>query len=256
MDAEAARASSTLCARSRSSTATRRCSPTPTGSPRPRPPSARSSPSSHYRLDRIADRIDAIHATGKFNGATGTYAAHVVADPSQDWPTISHEFVTSLGLQWNPLTTQIESHDWQAELYQAMSHANRVLHNLCTDLWAYISMGYFRQIPQPGRHRLIDDAAQDQPDPVRERGGQSRALERAARLARRDAGHQPAPARPHRLIDPAQHRCRVRAFPARAGQHPARARRDRSRPRRGSPPTSTRTGRCSARPSRPSSAPR
>ncbi len=58
--------------------------------------------------------------------------------------------MTSLGLTWNPLTTQIESHDWQAELYQSIAHANRVLHNLCTDVWAYISMGYFRQIPQEG----------------------------------------------------------------------------------------------------------
>jgi adenylosuccinate lyase len=57
---------------------------------------------------------------------------------------MSHEFVTSLGLTWNPLTTQIESHDWQAELYSRISHANRVLHNLCTDVWTYISMGYFR----------------------------------------------------------------------------------------------------------------
>ncbi len=110
--------------------------------------------------------------------------------------------------------------------------------------------------PAARRHRLVDHAAQDQPDPVRERRGQSRDLERAARHPRRDAGHQPAPARPHRLLDPAQHRCRVRPFIARAGQHPARSRRDRSRPASGSPPTSTRTGRCSARPSRPSSVPR
>jgi adenylosuccinate lyase len=58
--------------------------------------------------------------------------------------------VTSLGLTWNPLTTQIESHDWQAELYSRISHTNRVLHNLATDIWTYISMGYFRQIPQAG----------------------------------------------------------------------------------------------------------
>ncbi|MEG2386822.1 MAG: lyase family protein, partial [Aurantimicrobium sp.] len=58
--------------------------------------------------------------------------------------------VTSLGLTWNPLTTQIESHDWQAELYTRISHANRVIHNLATDIWTYISMGYFRQIPQAG----------------------------------------------------------------------------------------------------------
>ncbi len=58
--------------------------------------------------------------------------------------------MTSLGLDWNPLTTQIESHDWQAELYGRISHANRVLHNLATDIWTYISLGYFRQTPEPG----------------------------------------------------------------------------------------------------------
>jgi adenylosuccinate lyase len=103
-----------------------------------------------YRLERILAQIEATEYLGKFSGATGTFAAHLAADPDADWPAISQEFVTSLGLTWNPLTTQIESHDWQAELYARISHANRVLHNLCTDMWTYISMGYFRQIPQPG----------------------------------------------------------------------------------------------------------
>jgi adenylosuccinate lyase len=103
-----------------------------------------------YRLERILTRIEGISYLGKFSGATGTFAAHLAADPKQNWPKLSQEFVESLGLDWNPLTTQIESHDWQVELYQATSHANRVLHNLCTDVWSYISMGYFRQIPQEG----------------------------------------------------------------------------------------------------------
>ena len=103
-----------------------------------------------HRLERITAKIEATEFLGKFNGATGTYAAHLAADSEQDWPGISREFVTSLGLQWNPLTTQIESHDWQVDLYQQMSHAARILHNLCTDVWSYISTGYFRQIPQAG----------------------------------------------------------------------------------------------------------
>jgi adenylosuccinate lyase len=103
-----------------------------------------------HRLERISAQISATEYLGKFSGATGTFAAHVAADGSQDWPALSREFVTSLGLDWNPLTTQIESHDWQAELYSRISHANRVLHNLCTDIWTYISMGYFTQIPQAG----------------------------------------------------------------------------------------------------------
>ncbi len=102
------------------------------------------------RLDRLLAKLDATEYLGKFNGATGTYAAHVVAGPDVDWHRVSREFVTSLGLTWNPLTTQIESHDWQAELYDLVVHIGRVLHNLCTDVWTYISLGYFRQIPVPG----------------------------------------------------------------------------------------------------------
>ncbi|MDM4762321.1 adenylosuccinate lyase [Galbitalea sp. SE-J8] len=103
-----------------------------------------------HRLERVLAQVEATEYLGKFSGATGTFGAHVVADPSLDWPAISREFVTSLGLDWNPLTTQIESHDWQAELYARISHAGRILHNLCTDIWTYISMGYFTQIPQAG----------------------------------------------------------------------------------------------------------
>jgi adenylosuccinate lyase len=103
-----------------------------------------------HRLERLRAQVESTEYLGKFSGATGTFAAHVAADASQDWPAISREFVLSLGLDWNPLTTQIEPHDWQAELYSRISHANRVLHNLCTDIWTYISMGYFSQIPQAG----------------------------------------------------------------------------------------------------------
>jgi adenylosuccinate lyase len=103
-----------------------------------------------YRLERLRAQIAHSEFLGKFSGATGTFSAHVVADTEANWPALSEEFVTSLGLSWNPLTTQIESHDWQAELYSRISHTNRVLHNLATDIWTYISMGYFRQIPQAG----------------------------------------------------------------------------------------------------------
>lgn len=103
-----------------------------------------------HRLRRVLDRIDRVEYLGKFSGATGTFAAHASADPAQDWPALSQEFVEGLGLTFNPLTTQIESHDWQAELYQAIDHAGRILHNLCTDVWTYISMGYFTQIPVKG----------------------------------------------------------------------------------------------------------
>ena len=103
-----------------------------------------------YRLQRQLDRIGRAEFLGKLNGATGTYGAHVAAVPEADWPAISQMFVESLGLTWNPLTTQIESHDWQAELYSDIARFNRILHNLCTDFWTYISMGYFAQVRGQG----------------------------------------------------------------------------------------------------------
>jgi len=98
-----------------------------------------------YRLTRQVERIAADEYLGKINGATGTYAAHAISVPSADWEQVSRSFVEHLGLTWNPLTTQIESHDWQAELYSDIARAGRILHNLATDVWTYISMGYFRQ---------------------------------------------------------------------------------------------------------------
>jgi adenylosuccinate lyase len=103
-----------------------------------------------YRLQRQITRIESAEYLGKFSGATGTWSAHVVAAPQVDWLAESKFFVESLGLKFNPLTTQIESHDWQAELYSAITHFNRILHNLCTDIWTYISINYFKQTPVAG----------------------------------------------------------------------------------------------------------
>src|SRR5690625_7720908 len=83
-----------------------------------------------YRLTRQVERIAADEYLGKINGATGTYAAHAISVPSADWEQVSRSFVEHLGLTWNPLTTQIESHDWQAELYSDIARAGRILHNL------------------------------------------------------------------------------------------------------------------------------
>jgi adenylosuccinate lyase len=99
-----------------------------------------------HRLRRQLARVASAEYLGKINGATGTFAAHVAAVPSTDWLTVSRTLVEGLGLTWNPLTTQIESHDWQAELYADVARFNRVLHNLCTDTWTYISLGYFAQV--------------------------------------------------------------------------------------------------------------
>ncbi len=103
-----------------------------------------------FRLRRQLDRVGRQEFLGKFNGATGTFGAHALALPDVDWPAVSSAFVESLGLTWNPLTTQIESHDWQAELYADLARFNRILHNLCTDLWTYISLGYFAQVRGQG----------------------------------------------------------------------------------------------------------
>jgi len=105
---------------------------------------------SAHRLTRQLRRVEQAGYLGKFNGATGTYGAHLAAVPEADWQRVSLEFVTGLGLTWNPLTTQIESHDWQAELYADLARFNRVLHNLCTDVWSYVSMGYFAQVRGQG----------------------------------------------------------------------------------------------------------
>jgi adenylosuccinate lyase len=102
------------------------------------------------RLARVERAIGASEYLGKFSGATGTWAAHLAAGPDVDWPLVAREFVESLGIGFNPLTTQIESHDWQVELYDRARHAGGILHNLATDVWTYISLGYFTQIPIAG----------------------------------------------------------------------------------------------------------
>ena len=103
-----------------------------------------------FRLRRQLDRVGRAAYLGKLNGATGTYGAHLAAVPDHDWEATSRAFVESLGLQWNPLTTQIESHDWQAELYADVARFNRILHGLAQDMWTYISMGYFAQVRGQG----------------------------------------------------------------------------------------------------------
>jgi adenylosuccinate lyase len=103
-----------------------------------------------WRLSRVAGQIEAGEYLAKFSGATGTWSAHLAAEPDVDWPALSREFVEGLGLDFNVLTTQIESHDWQVELYDRIRHAGGILHNLATDVWTYISIGYFTQIPVAG----------------------------------------------------------------------------------------------------------
>ena len=97
------------------------------------------------RLERQLYAIEAVEILGKINGATGNFNAHIEAYPEVDWPNFSKQFVTSLGLTWNPLTTQIEPHDYMAELYHAISRFNTIILDFDRDIWSYISIGYFKQ---------------------------------------------------------------------------------------------------------------
>ncbi|PZN31026.1 MAG: adenylosuccinate lyase [Proteobacteria bacterium] len=98
-----------------------------------------------YRLTRQRARFAAVVIEGKINGAVGNFNAHRVAYPEVDWRALGRRFVESLGLTWNPYTTQIEPHDWMAEYFDALARINTVLIDLCRDVWGYISLGYFRQ---------------------------------------------------------------------------------------------------------------
>ncbi len=103
-----------------------------------------------HRLRRARGRIAGVSVQGKINGAVGNYNAHLAAYPGFDWEGFCRRFVESLGLEFNPYTTQIEPHDALAELFDAWAHANTVLLDLDRDLWGYISLGYFKQKLKPG----------------------------------------------------------------------------------------------------------
>jgi adenylosuccinate lyase len=97
------------------------------------------------RLARERAAFAAAVVPGKCNGAVGNYNAHAIAYPDVDWPALSRRFVQSMGLEWNPLTTQIEPHDGIATLCDALRRCNTILVDLCRDVWGYVSLGYFRQ---------------------------------------------------------------------------------------------------------------
>ena len=97
------------------------------------------------RLQRQLDQIKKTTFLGKINGAVGNYNAHLAAYPDVDWEANAKTFVTGLGLQWNPYTTQIEPHDFIAEYFDAVSRFNTILIDFDRDVWGYISLGYFRQ---------------------------------------------------------------------------------------------------------------
>ena len=97
------------------------------------------------RLRRQREQVAASPLLGKINGAVGNYNAHLSAYPDIDWQNFADKFVSSLGLQWNPYTTQIEPHDNVAELFDAIARFNTIILDFDRDIWAYISNGYFKQ---------------------------------------------------------------------------------------------------------------
>ena len=103
-----------------------------------------------HRLHRQLQNIKTGRDFGKINGAVGNFNAHLAAYPDVDWMSVSESFITSLKLSWNPHTTQIESHDYMAECFHALSRFNTVLIDFCRDTWGYISLGYFKQKTREG----------------------------------------------------------------------------------------------------------
>ncbi len=102
------------------------------------------------RLKRARTRLAGVEMLGKMNGATGNFNAHVAAAPQVDWPALARRVVASLGVAYNPLTTQIEPHDALAEAFDATARLNTILIDLDRDLWGYISLGYFKQRVKAG----------------------------------------------------------------------------------------------------------
>ncbi|KAE8723440.1 Adenylosuccinate lyase [Hibiscus syriacus] len=102
------------------------------------------------RLSREMQEISQVEMMGKFSGAVGNYNAHLVAYPTINWPQIAEEFVTSLGLTFNPHVTLIETHDYMEKVYHAIIRFNNILIDFDRDIWGYISLGYFKQITKAG----------------------------------------------------------------------------------------------------------
>ncbi|GHA23037.1 adenylosuccinate lyase [Oceanisphaera arctica] len=98
-----------------------------------------------YRLERQLKQINSVEMLAKINGAVGNYNAHLSAYPEVDWAGFAERFVTGLGLTFNPYTTQIEPHDYIAELFDAIARFNTILLDFDRDIWGYISVGYFKQ---------------------------------------------------------------------------------------------------------------
>ena len=103
-----------------------------------------------YRLQRQQKQLVANEILGKINGAVGNFNAHISAYPNVDWENFAKQFVENLGLTYNPMTIQIEPHDYMAELYDNLARINTILIDINRDIWGYVSVGYFKQKLKPG----------------------------------------------------------------------------------------------------------
>ena len=104
-----------------------------------------------YRMKRQYKQIEKVDILAKINGAVGNYSAHLAAYPKKDWHQFSKEFVTqSLGVKWNPYTTQVEPHDYIAELLDSIARFNTILIDFNRDIWGYMALGHFKPSPLPG----------------------------------------------------------------------------------------------------------
>ncbi len=165
-----------------------------------------------HRLRIQRDRVAEVTLLGKMNGAVGHYNAHRVAYPDVDWPGLTRGFVESLGLTWNPYTTQIEPHDYMAELFDALARFNTILIDLSRDLWGYISLGYFKQRTVAGE--VGSSTMPHKVNPIdfeNAEGNLGIANAILGHLAGK-AAHLALAARSHRLDGAAQSRGRDRAY--------------------------------------------
>ena len=176
------------------------------------------------RLARQLSQLRRQEFLGKLNGAVGNFNAHHFAHPEVDWIAHSQNFVERLGLTWNPLTTQIESHDFIAELFAVLMRIDTILIGFCRDMWSYISIGYFAQKAVAGETGSSVMPHKVESDRLRELRGQSRNRERAVRSPGGEAAGLAMAARSDRQHGDTRDGHGVRASGRRAGVDGARPR--------------------------------
>ena len=205
----------------------------------------------YARIERQIAAIERVPLKGKINGAVGNYNAHRVAYPEVDWERLAARLVTGLGLEFNPYTTQIEPHDYMAELFDAIARANTVLIDLDRDVWGYVSLGYFRQRMKEGEVGSSTMPHKVNPIDFENSEGNLGLANAHAAAPGGEAADLALAARPHRLDRAAQHGCRPGLRAARLGSRCGRGWPSWKSIRCASRRISTPTGKCSRSRSRP-----